>query len=238
VVATHEFSFGEHYAPDRIRFGPLVAHNVETPQPGCGYEPHLHRDVEIVTWLAAGVLLHDDDHGHAVRLQAPAVQRLTAASGVTHSELNAEPATQPQRTCFVQMWLDCPPDVLAAGEGPSHASMPVAREQLGAHLVAVASGPDTGVVAPLITLRSPGVTLLVGDIPTGSSRSLPDTALLHVHVVSGEVRLRTHEAVRAGDSLTIVSPRAEHVIAAADSQIVVLAMDQRPEEDVDLSPRR
>lgn len=237
VVATHEFSFGEHYVPERIRFGPMVAHNVETLEPGSGYQPHLHRDVEIVTWLTDGVLVHDDDHGHAVRLRAPAVQRLTAASGVTHSELNAVPATQSQRTRFVQMWLDCPPDVLAAGEGPSHVSAAVAREHLRAHLVAVASGPDTGVIAPLITLRRPGVTLLAGDIATGSSRSLPDTALLHLHVVSGEVRLRTDEAARTGDSLTIVAPRAEHVIAVADSQILVLAMDQRSDEDADLSPQ-
>ena len=46
---THGFSFGEHYDPERHRFGPLVAHNVETLEPGSGYEPHVHRDVEIVT---------------------------------------------------------------------------------------------------------------------------------------------------------------------------------------------
>ena len=64
VITTHEFSFGEHYDPERISFGPLVAHNVETLEPGSGYEPHVHRDVEIVTWVTDGSLEHDDDHGH------------------------------------------------------------------------------------------------------------------------------------------------------------------------------
>ena len=89
-VTTHEFSFGDHYDPDRISFGPLVAHNVETlaagewiraaRAPRCG-DRHLGDQ---------GVLEHNDDHGHLARLRRRAVQRLTAAAGVTHAEINAE----------------------------------------------------------------------------------------------------------------------------------------------------
>lgn len=220
ISTSHEFSFGDHYAPDRIRLGPLVAHNVETLAPGAGYAPHVHRDVEIVTWLFEGTLEHDDDFGHVARIEAPSVQRLTAARGVRHTEVNASRGTGGTTVRFVQLWLDCPEAV-----EPSHASARIDRGRLGQHLVALAASHDTGVIDPAVSLHTPGVTLFAGSIGAGRTWSLPDAEVLHLYVIDGDVRLQAGESARVGDSIVVRQGHAEHVTALADSQLLVLSLD-------------
>ena len=65
VQTWHSFSYGVHYDPDKIGFGPLMAINAEHVEPGRGYDVHHHADVEIVTWVLEGVLRHEDSTGHA-----------------------------------------------------------------------------------------------------------------------------------------------------------------------------
>jgi quercetin 2,3-dioxygenase len=103
ITSWHAFSFGPHYDPDRLRFGPLIACNEELLAPGVGFTPHTHREVEIVTWVVEGVLEHHDDAGHHGRIRAGRLQWLSAGAGVRHSEGNASTAG-PCR--FVQMWLE------------------------------------------------------------------------------------------------------------------------------------
>lgn len=96
------FSFGAHFDPSNIGHGPLLACNDEVLTAGAGFAPHRHADVEIVSWVLSGTLTHEDDAGHRTDVPAGGVQRLSAGSGVRHSERNAS-ATTPLR--FVQMWL-------------------------------------------------------------------------------------------------------------------------------------
>src|SRR5689334_8008817 len=97
----HAFSFGAHYDPDNVGFGLLSACNEEHLAPGAGFAEHPHRDVEIVTWVVEGVLEHRDSAGHFGIVRPGQAQRLSAGSGVRHTENNAEEG--PLR--FVQMWL-------------------------------------------------------------------------------------------------------------------------------------
>ncbi|MDT3400046.1 pirin family protein, partial [Streptomyces sp. B1866] len=101
VVTRHAFSFGRFYDPDNVRFGPLVACNEEQLAPGAGFDPHPHRDVELVTWVVEGELLHEDSAGHRTVVRPGDLQRLSAGCGVRHAERNA--GSGPLR--FVQMWL-------------------------------------------------------------------------------------------------------------------------------------
>lgn len=98
----HSFSYGKHYDPDNVAFGPVVAINEERLAPGAGYDDHRHEDADIVTWVLDGVLAHEDSTGQRGEVTPGVAQRLSAGSGVTHAERNAS-ASEPLR--FVQMML-------------------------------------------------------------------------------------------------------------------------------------
>lgn len=102
VQTWHSFSYGVHYDPDQIGFGPIMAINTEHVAPGAGYDVHGHADVEIVTWVLSGALHHEDSTGQSGVIRPGAAQRLSAGTGVQHSERNAS-ADEP--LVFVQMML-------------------------------------------------------------------------------------------------------------------------------------
>jgi redox-sensitive bicupin YhaK (pirin superfamily) len=102
VSTRHSFSYGAHYDPDNIGFGPLVAINTETLEPGGGYDSHRHADVEIVTWLLGGALEHEDSTGQRGTITPGIAQRLSAGTGVEHTERNA---SDTEELVFVQMML-------------------------------------------------------------------------------------------------------------------------------------
>src|SRR3954452_10402437 len=89
VSTRHSFSYGAHYDPDNVGFGPLIAINTETLEAGGGYDAHRHADVEIVTWVLEGALHHEDSTGHSGTITSGVAQRLSAGPGVEHTERNA-----------------------------------------------------------------------------------------------------------------------------------------------------
>src|SRR5689334_22520619 len=95
----HSFSFGAHYDPERVSFGPLFALNDDLLGSGQGYDAHEHADVVLVTWVVFGDLFHTDETGSST-LPAGSLAVTRAGSGTTHSEHAGESATR-----FVQMWL-------------------------------------------------------------------------------------------------------------------------------------
>ena len=180
VESWHSFSFGAHYDPANVAFGPLVAFNDERLAPGAGFEPHHHGGIEIVTYVVAGTLSHRSDADasrDATLVAAGGVQRLHSGDGVVHSERNASDS-QPLR--FVQSWL-------LAGD-------PEARRHLVATpLVArgewnvVAAGPSS--VSPdVLPLSVVGASLLVGELDPGQRLQLP-AGRTHVFIVEGSARL-------------------------------------------------
>lgn len=98
----HSFSYGRHYDPDNVGFGPIMAINEERIAQGAGYDEHHHSDADIVTWVLEGVLAHEDSTGQRGHVAPGLAQRLSAGEGVTHAERNAS-ETEPLR--FVQMML-------------------------------------------------------------------------------------------------------------------------------------
>ena len=109
----HSFSFGSHYDPENVAFGPMVCHDDHLLRPGAGFPDHPHRELEIVTWVLSGALVHADDHGHQGAVVPGTVQVLSAGSGVVHAEV-AHESSGPTR--FVQVWLT--PD--EAGSEPAY----------------------------------------------------------------------------------------------------------------------
>lgn len=216
----HSFSFGAHYDPTNTGVGPLIALNDETLEPGCGYPPHHHRDVEILTWVLSGVVHHTDDVDPDVVLVAGMAQRTGAGTGITHAERNAGPV--PAR--FVQMWVV--PD--RVGLAPEREVLDLRPLLTAAQLVVVASG-SAAAKPPVLRLRREDAHVLAGRLTAGRGVLLPAAPFLHVYVVSGRVTLRStdsapDEGLLPGDAARLVEPA---LLTAADSaEVLVFAAGQ------------
>lgn len=203
----HCFSFGTHYDSGNTHFGVLVASNDETLAPGAGFETHLHRDLEIVTWMLSGTLRHEDSAGNTGVVRAGEVQRMTAGCGVRHAERNGSDI-EPVR--FVQMWV-LPESV---GLEPSYQQADVTDLLAAGGLVAVASG-DPDRTAPVRLHQR--ATLSAGRLRPHATVALPDAPYLHVYLAAGSAgTLSTGDSTRiaaaVGESLTAGPTGAEVLV--------------------------
>lgn len=165
VETFHSFSFGRHYDPDNVGFGPVMAINEERLAPGAGYDDHHHSDAEIVTWVLEGELRHEDSTGTRGLIRPGVAQRLSAGAGVTHAERNAS-TTEPLR--FVQMM------VRSSNEGePEYAQVGV---------------PDGPGLHPAVEVNGPA-RLLVAQLDEGVALGVAVPAQVLVHVTAGEVEI-------------------------------------------------
>jgi redox-sensitive bicupin YhaK (pirin superfamily) len=206
----HSFSFGAHYDPGNVGFGPMVCHDDHLVRPGGGFPDHPHRDLEIVTWVLSGALVHADDHGHEGAVVPGTVQVLSAGSGVVHAEL-AHQASGPAR--FVQVWLT--PD--RTGTPPTYATAAV--DLPSGVLVPVASGHRPDAALPLGTASA---TFRVARLAAGEAVTLPDDPLQHVFVASGSLaRSSLAEPLSAGDAFRITDQPGLSVTAASPTELLV-----------------
>ncbi len=182
----HSFSFGEHYDPANLGFGPLACHNDDSLSPGAGYPEHPHSELEIVTWVLEGALVHTDSTGASHVLEAGRAQVLSAGSGIRHSEV-ADPGSG--RCRFVQAWLT--PDT--PGTTPSYV-VGEAPPKSG-ELVEVAGGAG-------LAVGTTGARLLVARLAPGQEVHLPDDPRQHVFAATGSVTL-DGDPLRAGDAVRI-----------------------------------
>lgn len=102
LKARHTFSFADYYDAERVHFGPLRVINEDRIAPQSGFDTHPHRDMEIITYIVEGVIEHKDSMGNGTQISAGEVQRMTAGTGVLHSEFNR---SADQELHLLQIWI-------------------------------------------------------------------------------------------------------------------------------------
>ena len=206
LTSRHSFSFGAHYDPGDVGFAALVAHNEDVVAPGAGYATHPHTDVEIVTWVLEGSLVHADSSGRSAEIRPGAVQRISAGTGIRHSERNDSPGAA-VATRFVQMWLR--PD--ESGLTPSYEQREVDGPGGPGGLVPLVSGID-GLDAA-VRIQTSGAALHVGRPAPGEPVITPDAARLHLFVARGTVEVEGAGSFVEGDAVRFTDEGGPRVTA-------------------------
>jgi redox-sensitive bicupin YhaK (pirin superfamily) len=223
----HSFSFGGNYDPDNTHHGLLLVNNDDVVKPGEGFDTHPHRDMEIVTWVLRGSLVHQDSTGHAGVIYPGLAQRMSAGTGILHSEKNdswrlqggSDAARHTGPVHFVQMWV-VPDEV---GIEPGYAQREVDADLLSGALVPVASGmPRYGDSA--VRIKNRHATLHAARLESGQSVTLPEAPFLHLFVTRGEVALEGAGALRRGDAVRFTATGGQRVTSVADAEILVWEM--------------
>ncbi|MFF1868483.1 pirin family protein [Kitasatospora herbaricolor] len=221
----HSFSFGGHFDPANTHHGLLLVNNDDTVQPGSGFETHPHRDMEIVTWVMQGSLVHQDSTGHSGVIYPGLAQRMSAGAGILHSEKNdswrlggTDAHSDPVH--FVQMWVL--PD--ERGITPGYEQREIDDELLSGGLVPVASGMDRYAGASAIRIRNRHAALLVARLQPGQSVELPDAPFLHLFVPRGKVALEGSGPLESGDAVRFTATGGQKVTAVEPAEILVWEM--------------
>ncbi len=190
----HTFSFADYYDPAHMGVGNLRVINDDRIAPGTGFGTHGHRDMEIVSYVLEGELAHRDSMGNGTAIRPGEVQRMTAGTGVRHSEFNH---AQGQTTHFLQIWLLPSRAGLEPGYEQKEFGPAAKRGQL--RLVAAPDGREGAVT--LHADASIRAGLFDGD--ESAELALDPKRLAYVHVAEGEVTLNGEHRLRAGDGVTL-----------------------------------
>jgi redox-sensitive bicupin YhaK (pirin superfamily) len=219
----HSFSFGRHYEPQNTHHGLLLVNNDDVVSPGSGFETHPHRDMEIVTWVLDGSLVHQDSTGHSGVIYPGLAQRMSAGRGILHSEKNDAWRMEPQRATdepvhFVQMWVI--PD--EAGVAPGYEQLEIDDELLRGGLVPIASGMDGH--ASAIRIRNRSAALYAARLEPGAHVDLPEAPYLHLFVARGAVQLEGAGGLVTGDAVRFTATGGHRVTATEPAEILVWEM--------------
>ena len=211
----HSFSFAGYYDSAHMGWGNLRVINEDRIAPGTGFGTHGHRDMEIISYVLTGELAHKDSMGNVKGIPPGDIQRMSAGSGVMHSEFNHAPQ---QETHFFQIWIE--PNVTGIPPSYEQKTVPVASKRGQLACVASPEG-DAGAVKIHADAR-----LYAGLFDAGESASLTldPQRKAYVHLVRGRLSVNG-QALEAGDA-ALISQASSLSMADAD-QAEVLVFDIR-----------
>ena len=189
----HSFSFADYFDPEHVEFGALRVINEDRVQPGAGFGMHGHRDMEIISYVLDGELAHKDSLGNGSTIRPGDVQRMSAGTGVRHSEFNPSPTTPVH---FLQIWIQ--PNVNAIA--PSYEQKRVGAGEKRGRLRLIAS-PDRAQDSVLIHQEARVFAgLFQGD--ESATLEVERGRRIYVHVARGAVSANG-VALEAGDALKL-----------------------------------
>lgn len=207
----HTFSFAEYHDEKHMGFGPLRVINEDRVNAGAGFGAHGHRDMEIISYVLEGELAHKDSMGTGSVIRPGDVQRMSAGSGVRHSEFNH---AKDRQTHFLQIWIQ--PNVL--GIAPSYEEKHFAEEEKRGRLRLIAS-PDSADGSVLIHQDA---KLYVGLFDGAEAASLPLAAgrRAYVHVARGAVEVNG-VTLKTGDALKLSDVAAVDIRDGQQAEVLV-----------------
>lgn len=209
LKARHSFSFGSHFDPLNVSHGQLIVLNEDWISPGGGFGRHSHADMEIVTWVLQGALEHWDSKGNSGVLRPGLAQRMSAGSGITHSEMNAS-ETEPVH--LLQMWVV--PD--AVGLEPSYEDMDFSTKLATGELVAIASGQGHEGAMPI---HQQGAVMWACLPVEGQQVRIPEAPFVHVFVARGVVELNGL-TLKQGDAARLTQAGQQGLLCVEDSEVI------------------
>jgi redox-sensitive bicupin YhaK (pirin superfamily) len=189
----HSFSFADYYDPAHMGVGNLRVINEDRIAPGTGFATHSHRDMEIVSYVLDGALGHKDSIGNGASIVPGEVQRMSAGTGIAHSEFNH---AADRTTHFLQIWLL--PDRTGITPGYEQKAFGDADKRGRLRLVASRDGRDGSVTIHADASMHAGLF----DGTERAELALDATRLTYVHLVRGEARING-QPLKAGDAVTL-----------------------------------
>lgn len=210
----HTFSFDTYHDPEWEKFGILRVLNEDRVEPGHGFSPHPHREMEIITYVISGAVKHEDSAGHSGIVRAGDVQVMSAGTGIVHSEVNP---SEREPLHLIQIWL-LPAET---GVSPRHEqrSFPLAGRR----------GDLTLLVGPLSNAQEHGALGIHSDSYLYGLTLAEDQQVRHelvrgrrawVQVIAGQLRLNGLQ-LAAGDGAAISQQRKVELVAVGDAEALL-----------------
>jgi redox-sensitive bicupin YhaK (pirin superfamily) len=209
----HSFSFADYYDPTHMGFGPLRVINEDRVAPAQGFGTHGHRDMEIISYVLDGALEHKDSMGNGSVMSWGDVQRMSAGSGVLHSEYNHSRAAPVH---FLQIWIE--PNVRGIEPGYEQTRFEPAEKRGRLRLIASPDGADGSVTLHQDARVYAG--LFEGD--ESAELAIGEGRRAYVHVARGSVRVNG-QPLGAGDALRLEGEEAVRIDSGDAAE--VLAFD-------------
>lgn len=210
----HSFSFGDYRDPDHMNFGPLRVINEDVIAGGGGFQPHPHRDMEIVTYILDGALQHKDSLGNGSVIRPGEIQKMSAGTGIVHAEFNA---SRDRPAHLLQIWI------VPSKEGiqPGYEQKTIDPASIANKFARIAS-PD-----PL-----PNEVSIVQDAEIWAAKLDSDVEVIHplkegrrawIQVARGEVDING-QTLKAGDAAGLTDPGTIAVHAKTPSEVLLFDM--------------
>ena len=208
----HSFSFADYYDPGHVQFGPLRVINEDRVAPGMGFGTHGHRDMEIISYVLEGELAHKDSMGNGSVIRPGDVQRMSAGTGVRHSEYNH---AAHDTTHFLQIWIQ--PDRTGIEPSYEERRFEAADKRGRLRLVASADGAEGSVHVHQDVRLHAG--LFDGD--EAATLAIAPGRRAYVHVARGKVTVNG-EALVAGDAAKLEGEGLSVALSAGeDAEVLV-----------------
>jgi redox-sensitive bicupin YhaK (pirin superfamily) len=209
----HSFSFADYRDPKHVHFGPLRVINEDRVVPGAGFGTHGHRDMEIISYVLDGELAHKDSMGNGSVIRPGDVQRMSAGTGVRHSEFNH---STDRTTHFLQIWIE--PSVQGIVPGYEEKRFEAADKRGRLRLIASPDGADGSVLIHQDARLYAG--LFDGEEQADLALSAGRRA--YVHIARGEVTV-DGQRLAAGDAAMVTNAASVSIAGGKDAE--VLAFD-------------
>lgn len=207
----HTFSFGEYHDPRQMGFGALRVINEDRVIPSAGFPMHGHRDMEIISYVLSGALEHEDSLGNGSVILPGEVQRMSAGTGIRHSEMNH---SSTELLHLLQIWIQ--PAERGIAPGYEQRAFPVDERRGRLRLLA---SPD----AAQESVRLHQDVRVYGALLTGDEAvtySLHDSRIAYVHVARGELTL-DGTPLKAGDAASVSGQPLLHLRDGFDAEVLL-----------------